>query len=48
VLDGLPVVRHDHRGYAELPEAERERLSKRNFYRIIDRFGWRRDLLTGR
>jgi cysteinyl-tRNA synthetase len=45
-LDGLPLVRHDHRGYTSLPEAERDRLSKRNFYRIIDRFGARRDLLT--
>ena len=26
------------------PEAERDRLSKRNFYRIIDRFGSRKDL----
>lgn len=46
VLDGLPLVRHEHRGYTSLPEAERDRLSKRNFYRIIDRFGSRRDLLT--
>jgi hypothetical protein len=30
-----------------LPEAERDRQSKRNFYRILDRFGWRRDLLVG-
>ncbi|MDO8484932.1 MAG: glycosyltransferase [Candidatus Limnocylindrales bacterium] len=45
-LDGLPIVRHEHRGYASLPEAERDRLSKRNFYRIIDRFGSRRDLLV--
>ncbi|HVL54411.1 MAG TPA: glycosyltransferase [Vitreimonas sp.] len=48
MVDGLPLVRHEHRGYASLPEAERERLSKRNFYRIIDRFGSRRDLLTAR
>ena len=40
----LPAIRHEHRGWASLPEAERERLSKRNFYRIIDRFGWRLDL----
>jgi cysteinyl-tRNA synthetase len=40
----LPAVRHEHRGWATVPEAERERLSKRNFYRIIDRFGWRLDL----
>jgi len=45
-LAGLPVVRHQHRGYTSLPDAERERQSKRNFYRIIDRFGWRRDLLV--
>ena len=44
-LDGLPVVRHEHRGYTSLPDDERDRQSKRNFYRIIDRFGWRRDLL---
>jgi GT2 family glycosyltransferase len=45
-LDGLPVQRHEHRGWTSLPDEERDRLSKRNFYRIIDRFGWRRDLLT--
>ena len=42
----LPADRHEHRGWSSLDEAERDRLSKRNFYRIIDRFGWRRDLLT--
>jgi hypothetical protein len=47
-LAGLPVVRHEHRGYTSLPDAERDRQSKRNFYRIIDRFGWRRDLLVTR
>jgi cellulose synthase/poly-beta-1,6-N-acetylglucosamine synthase-like glycosyltransferase len=46
-LDGLPLVRHEHRGYTSLPDAERDRLSKRNFYRIIDRFGSRLDLLVG-
>ena len=40
----LPAIRHEHRGWTSVPEAERERLSKRNFYRIIDRFGWRLDL----
>ncbi len=45
-LDGLPLVRHEHRGYTSLPEAERDRLSKRNFYRILDRFRSRRDLLV--
>jgi hypothetical protein len=46
-LAGLPAVRHEHRGYTSLPDADRDRQSKRNFYRIIDRFGSRRDLLTG-
>jgi cysteinyl-tRNA synthetase len=40
----LPASRHEHRGWASVEPAERERLSKRNFYRIIDRFGSRRDL----
>jgi cysteinyl-tRNA synthetase len=40
----LPAIRHEHRGWTSLPDAERDRLSKRNFYRIIDRFGPRRDL----
>jgi GT2 family glycosyltransferase len=41
----LPAIRHEHRGWTSLPAAERDRLSKRNFYRVIDRFGARRDLL---
>lgn len=45
-LDGLPLVRHEHRGWTSLPDDERDRQSKRNFYRIIDRFGARRDLLV--
>jgi hypothetical protein len=44
VAVAIPAVRHEHRGWTALPEAERDRLSKRNFYRIIDRFGPRRDL----
>ena len=45
-LAGLPLARHEHRGWTSLPDDERDRQSKRNFYRIIDRFGARRDLLT--
>lgn len=45
-VDGLPLERHEHRGWTSLPDAERDRQSKRNFYRIIDRFGSRRDLLV--
>ena len=44
----VPAVRHEHRGWASLPEDERTRQSKRNFYRIIDRFGSRRDLLVSK
>ena len=44
----IPATRHEHRGWGSLPEDERTRQSKRNFYRIIDRFGSRRDLLIGR
>jgi len=47
VAVAIPATRHEHRGWTALPEAERDRLSKRNFYRIIDRFGPRRDLATG-
>jgi cysteinyl-tRNA synthetase len=46
-MDGLPAERHEHRGWTSVPEDERDRQSKRNFYRIIDRFGSRRDLLIG-
>jgi Glycosyl transferase family 2 len=45
-VEGFPAVRHEHRGWSSLPDEERDRQSKRNFYRIIDRFGSRRDLLT--
>lgn len=41
----LPLVRHEHRGWDSVPEAERERLSRRNFYRFLDRWRDRPDLL---
>lgn len=44
VVPGLPFVRHEHRGWTSVPEAERDRLSKRNFYRVLDRFRDRIDL----
>lgn len=40
----VPATRHEHRGWTSVDDDERARLSKRNFYRIIDRFGHRRDL----
>ncbi len=43
--EALPFVRHEHRGYTSLPDAERDRLSRRNFYRFLDHWGGRRDLL---
>ena len=45
-IDVLPLERPEHRGWSSLPDEERDRQSKRNFYRIIDRFGSRRDLLV--
>ena len=44
-VSGVEIVRHEHRGWTELSEAERERLSKRNFYRVLKRYATRRDLL---
>jgi cysteinyl-tRNA synthetase len=44
----LPVRRHRHRMWSTTPEGERERLSKRNFYRFLDRFRGRTDLLESR
>ena len=41
----VPLERHDHRGWSAYPEAERDRLSKRNFYRFLKHWGDRRDLL---
>jgi GT2 family glycosyltransferase len=43
----LPLVRHEHRGYSALPAEERDRLSRRNFYRFLKHWGDRRDLLLG-
>jgi GT2 family glycosyltransferase len=43
---GVPVVRHTHRDWARLPEDERDRLSKKNLYRVLKRFATRRDLLV--
>lgn len=41
----LPLARHEHRGWTALPEVERDRLSRRNFYRFLKHWGDRRDLL---
>lgn len=44
VVADLPLRRHEHRGWASIPPEERDRLSKRNFYRVLDRFRDRLDL----
>jgi GT2 family glycosyltransferase len=41
----LPLRRHRPHAYAALPSDELERLSRRNFYRFLKRWGSRRDLL---
>ena len=43
--DPLPLMRHAHRGWESVDAAERDRLSRRNFYRFLDHWGDRRDLL---
>ena len=42
-----PVIKHEHRMWANTPEAERDRLSKRNYYRFLDRWRGRMDLTVG-
>ena len=41
----LPIAGREPRDQEASGAAERDRLTKRNFYRLIDRFGARRDLL---
>jgi GT2 family glycosyltransferase len=45
VVRDLPLEKHEHRLWEALGEDERERLSKKNFYRFLDRWGEREDLL---
>ncbi|MEX0991583.1 MAG: glycosyltransferase [Actinomycetota bacterium] len=40
----LPVTRHEHRLWAATPADRRDALSKRNFYRFLDRWRGRTDL----
>ena len=44
--DPLPAVQHAHRGWEAHPTEERDRLSKRNFYRFLKRWRDRGDLLS--
>ena len=43
----LPLVRHEQRDSSALPAAERDRLSRRNSYRVLERLRDRTDLLSG-
>ena len=43
----VPVERHEHRMWFNTPPAERAKWSKRNYYRFLDRFRGRFDLLVG-
>ena len=46
MITPVPVERHEHRLWANTPQQERDRLSKRNFYRFLDRWRGRTDLLV--
>jgi len=48
VLPDLPLVRHEHRIWEATEPAERDRLSRRNLYRFLDRWRDRTDLMVGR
>lgn len=43
----LPLARHEDRGWTDLPAERRDRLSRRNFYRVLELFRDRPDLLSG-
>jgi cysteinyl-tRNA synthetase len=47
-VSGLPIEKHEHRLWEATEPTERERLSKRNLYRFLDRWGKRPDLLVGK
>jgi GT2 family glycosyltransferase len=44
----VPVVKHEHRMWEATPDAERQRLSKKNLYRFLDLWRDREDLLVER
>jgi cysteinyl-tRNA synthetase len=47
VVEGLPLERHEHRLWEATEPHERDRLSRRNTYRFLDRWRDREDLLVG-
>lgn len=48
VVEDLPLTKHEHRLWESTEPAARERLSKRNLYRFLDRWGKREDMLVRR
>jgi hypothetical protein len=44
----IPVTKHVHRMWSTTPDEERAKLSKRNFYRFLDKWRDRTDLLVSR
>ncbi|HEV2027114.1 MAG TPA: glycosyltransferase [Candidatus Dormibacteraeota bacterium] len=46
-VSGLPLEKHEHRLWETTDPSERDRLSRRNMYRFLDRWGDRADLLVG-
>jgi hypothetical protein len=47
VVPGLPLERGEPAAWRDSKPAERDRLSKRNFYRVLDRYRTRLDLASG-
>lgn len=47
-VPGLALERGEPRAWSGTPPSERDRLSKRNFYRVLDRFRGREDLEVAR
>jgi cysteinyl-tRNA synthetase len=45
IVRDVPVRRHAHTDWERTPPEERDRLSKRNFYRFLHKYGHREDLL---
>ena len=48
VVQNLPLEKHEHRLWEATDPKERQRLSRRNMYRFLDRWGNRPDLLVGK
>jgi cysteinyl-tRNA synthetase len=46
IVPNLPLRRHAHTDWERTPAEERDRLSKRNFYRFLKKYGDRTDLLV--